>query len=81
MLAMALLAVVKGLCSHPSQFSFGHRLFLAGFLAVIFLSFWKVWRRTPAHGDRWGFADALGYEGDSPRDIQRKIDALRGRET
>jgi hypothetical protein len=39
MLAMALLAVVKGLYSRPSQFSFGHGLLLAGFLAVIFLSF------------------------------------------
>jgi hypothetical protein len=37
----------------------------------------KSWVRAPARGDRWGMSERLGYEGDSPRDIQAKIDRLR----
>jgi hypothetical protein len=37
----------------------------------------KSWVRVPTRGDRWGMSERLGYEGDSPRDIQAKIDRLR----
>jgi|HubBroStandDraft_2_1064218.scaffolds.fasta_scaffold628103_2 hypothetical protein len=77
MLAGTLIAVGDAILAHPAHLTFGHGLFLVGFLVLICLGTWKVWRSTPAPGDKWAFSDGLGYEGDSPRDIQRKIDALR----
>jgi hypothetical protein len=38
---------------------------------------YKSWVHPPARGDRWGMSERLGYDGDSPRDIQAKIDRLR----
>jgi hypothetical protein len=55
--------------------TFGVAVFLAAFLFLLGHSTWQVWKRTPT--DKWGFSDGLGYDGDSPRDIQKKIDALR----
>src|SRR5258705_10090321 len=41
-------------------------------------AFWHAWiAPRPARGDLWAYSDRVGYEGDSPRDIQARIDALR----
>ena len=41
-------------------------------------AFWQAWiALRPARGDLWAYSDRVGYEGDSPRDIQARIDALR----
>lgn len=64
------------LIRHPEQASPG----LIGVGTCLFLLFgwamWKVWLHKPAPGDRWGYSDTLGYDGDGPRDVQRKIDAM-----
>jgi hypothetical protein len=44
---------------------------------VLGLLLGRTWFSPPVKGDRWGYSDHLGYEGDSPRDAQRKIDKLR----
>jgi len=41
---------------------------------------WRVWSvPPPADGDLWAYSDLVGsqYEGDSPRDLQARIDTLR----
>jgi hypothetical protein len=75
MLALALWTVVNALLQH--RVSLGSAVFLAAFCAVLVREVYRLWIRPPAPGDRWGYSDTLGYEGDSPRDIQKKIDALR----
>jgi hypothetical protein len=78
MLAATVLVIVDGALTHPANLTLWGGLFLAVFLFLMGHGTWKVWHSTPAPGDKWGFSDRLGYEGDSPRDIQRKIDDLRG---
>ena len=78
MLAATVLVIVDGARVHPANLTLAAGLFLAVFLFLIGHGTWKVWHSTPAPGDKWGFSDRIGYEGDSPRDIQRKIDDLRG---
>jgi hypothetical protein len=76
MLLLILMSAADAVLKHHAQMTFWHGLILAAFLLFLGHSTWKVWRSTPT--DSWGFSDGLGYEGDSPRDIQKKIDALRG---
>jgi hypothetical protein len=41
---------------------------------------WRVWiAPRPARGDLWAYSDrvAIVYDGDSPRQLQARIDALR----
>ena len=76
MLLLMLMSVADAVLKHHAQLTFWHGLILAAFLIILGQSTWKLWRRTPT--DNWGFSDGFGYEGDSPRDIQKKIDALRG---
>jgi hypothetical protein len=40
--------------------------------AILLLQCYRVLINPPAPGDRWAFADTLGYDGDGPRDLQRK---------
>jgi len=75
MLVMVLVVIGHGLWTQPSNLTFGVAVFLAAFLFLLGHSTWKIWKRTPT--DKWGFSDGLGYDGDSPRDLQKKIDALR----
>lgn len=50
----------------------GLLVFLFGFAA------WRVWfRPRPAPNDLWAYADRVEWDGNGPRDIQRRIDALR----
>lgn len=79
MLAATVLVIVDGASVHPASLTFWAGLFLAVFLFLLGHGTWKVWHSTPAAGDKWGFSDRIGYEGDSPRDIQRKIDVLRSK--
>jgi hypothetical protein len=44
----------------------------AGLIAVIYRS-----RHLPAAGDQWANSRLLGYDGDSPQDLQDRIDRLR----
>jgi hypothetical protein len=75
MLVPVLIVIWRAIWERPPNFTVWAALFLAAFLFVLCDSTWKLWKGTPS--DKWGFSDALGYEGDSPRDIQKKIDALR----
>lgn len=38
---------------------------------------YRLWMRPPPRDDKWAMADRVVYHGDSPRDVQRKIDELR----
>jgi hypothetical protein len=38
-------------------------------------------RNLPPMGDRWGMSRLLDYDGDSPQDVQDKIERLRSEET
>ena len=75
MLVMILIPIWHDIWIH--HLTLGSAVLIAGFLFLLSSGAWWVWKGTPALGDRWGFADRLGYEGDSPRDLQKKIDALR----
>jgi hypothetical protein len=37
----------------------------------------RIWLHPLPKGDPWSLSDTLQYDGDSPRDVQKKIDALR----
>jgi hypothetical protein len=75
MLALVVVVIWHAVWTRPSNLTFGAAIFFAAFLLVLGHSTWKVWKGTPT--DKWSFSDGLGYEGDSPRDVQQKIDALR----
>jgi|SRR6476659_9610193 len=75
MLVMMLIPIGNSIWT--SHLPLGSAVLIAGFLFVLACGSWWVWKGTPPLGDRWGFSDTLGYEGNSPRDIQRKIDDLR----
>ncbi len=38
---------------------------------------WKAWRPGYDPRDLWAASDRVGYEGESPREVQRRIDALQ----
>jgi hypothetical protein len=76
MMAMFLLALGQGIWKHPNSISPGSVLFSGVFFLLLGHAIWKI-RKAPAPGDRWGYSDALGYEGDSPRELQERIDRLR----
>jgi hypothetical protein len=40
---------------------------------------WKAWRPGYDPRDLWAASDGVGYEGESPREVQRRIDALQAR--
>jgi hypothetical protein len=77
MLVIVLFVIGRTVWLRPANFTIGAALLLAGVMFMMGSSTWRVWKRTPPPGDGWGFSDGLGYEGDSPRDVQRKIEALR----
>jgi hypothetical protein len=55
---------------------------LGGIAAVTGAGCWVVWiEPRPAPDDLWGYSDLVGYEEESPRDIQTRIDALRAQST
>jgi hypothetical protein len=62
---------------HPDKLSLATGLLIGGFLLWLGSMVWRTWIHPPAKGDLWGYADTIGYDGDSPREIQRKIDVLR----
>jgi hypothetical protein len=62
---------------HPDKLSLATGLLIGGFLLWLGSMIWRTWIRPPAKGDLWGYADTIGYDGDRPREIQRKIDVLR----
>jgi hypothetical protein len=77
------------LFSRPSDWSSSDTIFpplppiavlgiCAGGTACVGYACWRLWNAPPpAQGDLWAYSDRLGYDGDSPRDIQARIDALR----
>src|ERR1700722_702262 len=77
MLVPALIAFGDAIWAHPATLTFMHGLLFAVFLVMAGSSTWKAWKSTPVPGDKWGYSDGLGYEGDSPREIQKTIDQLR----
>jgi hypothetical protein len=52
---------------------------LLGFIAAVSgIACWITWiAPRPAPDDLWGYSDLVGYEDESPRDIQARIDTLR----
>ena len=46
-------------------------------LGVCLWAAWRSYRPKLLPGDKWGMADRINYETDSPRDLQRQIDELR----
>jgi hypothetical protein len=76
MLVMFVLSVSTGFFRHPEKISVGAVIFFVIFGLFLIQAAWKLWVNPPPPGDRWGMSDRIGYDGDSPRDIQRKIDDL-----
>jgi hypothetical protein len=62
---------------HSSIHNLGGLAVVGLFTAFLLRFFWVSWINPPAVGDRWAQSDTLGYEGDSPRDVQHKIDKLK----
>jgi hypothetical protein len=52
---------------------------LLGFMAAVSgIACWITWiSPRPAPDDLWGYSDLVGYDDESPRQIQARIDALR----
>ena len=48
-----------------------------GVCAIAGVACWKLWRPGYDPHDQWAASDRVGYEGDGPRDLQRRIDAMR----
>ncbi len=75
--------------SRPSDWSSSDTIFpplppiaiLAIFVACVACfgyASWRLWSAPrPAQGNLWAYSDRIGHDGDSPRDIQARIDALR----
>lgn len=80
MMAMFLLALGQGIWKYPGSVPPGVVLFSAVFFLLLGHGVWKT-LKTPAPGDRWGYSDALGYEGDGPRELQARIERLRAQMT
>jgi hypothetical protein len=79
MSAMFLIAVANVAAFHPDKINLGFFVFVVVFGGIMGTMMRKLWVAPPAPGDRWGMSDRIGYEGDSPRDLQAKIDRLRER--
>ncbi len=62
--------------SGPSHFNLG-ALLMVGLTGTILIIVLYRRRGLPPIGDRWGMSRLLNYEGDSPQDVQNKIDRLR----
>ena len=68
MMAMVAYVIVYTAWRHPLQLTPLAVIFLAAFCFIIGHSTWRVWHKTPALGDRWGFsheAPNLGILGAS----------------
>jgi hypothetical protein len=74
-LALVLMEAVVSLRHHRMSVASG--LVLGALCAILLFLAYRFWINPPMRSDRWGYSDTLGYEGDSPRDIQEKIEALR----
>jgi hypothetical protein len=77
MFAGYLAMVANTLLFHREGVTLGFFVFAILFGLICGTMLFKSFMHPPAKADRWGMADRLGYEGDSPRDIQAKIDRLR----
>jgi hypothetical protein len=77
MFALLLVQFIAAALLHPDKLSLVTCLLIGGFLLWLGSMIWRTWIRPPAKGDLWGHADTIGYDDDSPREIQRKIDVLR----
>jgi hypothetical protein len=49
-------------------------------VAFVILAARSATLRPMPKGDAWYASDTLPYESDNPRDVQRKIDALRNKQ-
>jgi hypothetical protein len=79
MFAIYLVAVCNTLLFHRDNAGLGFFLVMSVFGIIVGRVVYKSWVNPPARTDLWDIADRLGYENDSPRDIQAKIDHLRAR--
>jgi uncharacterized membrane protein YeiB len=77
MFMMFSIAIGNELLFHSERFDWRLLVFAAMFGSLLLSAMGKVWWNPPVEGDHWGMSDRLGYEGDSPRDVQAKIDRLR----
>ena len=74
---MALIFLVGGqIFFQPARSGFVAIFALALFGALLFV-FLRGSLNLPAIGDGWGMSRLLGYEGDSPQELQNEIERLR----
>ena len=77
-LCMVVVLIGDQILFHRERFSFPASLVLAIFAAITLYIMHRAWENRPPIGDRRGMASLLGYEGESPQDLQNKIEQLRG---
>jgi hypothetical protein len=70
-----------GVVTHPAKHPLAAITVYVAMVCFFGRMVWRNWLHPLPKGDPWGYSDTLGYEGDSPRDIQNKIDQLRGQST
>jgi hypothetical protein len=81
-MAFAVFAVVWGIgiVTHPAAHQAMSLLVYAAVLFVVGRFLVRYWFRPPPKGDLWADSDTIAYDGDSPRDVQKKIDTLRAQD-
>ena len=52
-------------------------IFALGLFGALLFVFLRGSLNLPSIGDRWGMSRLLGYEGDSPQELQNEIERLR----
>ena len=52
-------------------------IFALAFFGALLVVFLRGSLNLPSIGDRWAMSRLLGYEGDSPQELQNEIERLR----
>jgi hypothetical protein len=69
-----------GIVAHPGAHQAMSLLVYAAVLFVVGRFVVRYWFRPAPKGDLWADSDTIAYDGDGPRDVQKKIDALRAQD-
>src|SRR5262245_29735293 len=77
MTVMFLFVIANTLVLHRERVNWQLFIFVGLFGAIFLGAMRKLWWNPPHEHDRWGMSDRIGYDGDSPRDLQGKIDRLK----
>jgi hypothetical protein len=73
-LLFLLIVSAGGIVAHHPSVSAGLVYALCGLLCLVVV---YSFSRFPSMSDRWAMSRLVGYEGDSPQDLQNRIDALQ----